>query len=221
MQKNEVILMPLPMIHLSVAVNIEGIIKPEQRPVFLLGSISPDAIHMRLGADKEDKSKTHCIGKTRDETLENVRAMLRQAKIMCEEELKIFILGYCTHILTDVIWADTVQKDFINKVVKVNSQVDPKPLYYNETDHIDFNIFRNSAWRERVWKQLLTSKSPDCFQLLTLDEIEKWKIRTLTWFEDESKDTGITPQFITEDIIERFIIEATDFVHKEICTYRV
>lgn len=217
--KDEVISMPLPMIHLSVAVNIEGIIKPEKRPLFLLGSISPDAIHMRSGAGKEDKSKTHCISETRDGTLKNVRNMLRYSKMMLEDDIRIFILGYCAHILTDVIWSDTVLRDYLNKLAEVDLKNDSKSIYYKETDYIDFKIYREASWREQVWRQLLISKSPDCFELLTLEEIEKWKIRTLTWFEDEDKDPKINPQFIKEDIIERFITEASDFACKEILTY--
>lgn len=213
--------MPLPMIHLSVAVNVEKIITPEKMPMFLLGSISPDAIHMRAGADRVDKRKTHCIGETREETIENVRNMLSNSKSMKEENLKTFILGYCTHILTDVIWADTVHKGYINTLTDIGLKNQSKILYYKETDTIDFKIFREVWWRRQVWEQFSISEPPKGFDLLTFQELEKWKVRTLTWFEDEGKDPKITPQYITEDIIKTFISNASAFVYKEILTYGV
>lgn len=213
--------MPLPMIHLSVAINIERKMKLEKSPLFFLGSISPDAIHMRSGAGRDDKQKTHCIGETRDKTLDNVREMLRHAKSLNEGDLRTFILGYCAHILTDVVWADTVWKDYLNKLAQTDLQVNPKVLYYRETDYIDFKIFRESPWRENIWNKLSMTKSPDYMDLLTSEEIEKWKIRTLEWFEDEDKDPKIPPQFIKEAIIEKFISEATDLVYEEILTYGI
>ena len=51
--------MPLPMVHLSTAVKIntlQGLKSPE----FYLGSISPDAVHMRAGFVPNDKTRSHC-----------------------------------------------------------------------------------------------------------------------------------------------------------------
>ena len=51
--------MPLPMVHLSTAVKIntlQGLKSPE----FYLGSISPDAVHMRTGFVRDDKIRSHC-----------------------------------------------------------------------------------------------------------------------------------------------------------------
>lgn len=79
--------MPLPMIHLSVAVNIEKSLGLENSPLFFLGSISPDAIHMRIDSSSKDKNKIHYKGETKDESLENVRVMLKRARALEEEGL--------------------------------------------------------------------------------------------------------------------------------------
>ena len=57
--------MPLPMIHLAVAreyakasANFAGLINC---PEYYLGSISPDAVHMRPGTGKSDKGITHLL----------------------------------------------------------------------------------------------------------------------------------------------------------------
>jgi hypothetical protein len=211
--------MPLPMIHLSVALNIEKRLNLKNNPLFFLGSISPDAIHMRTGTVREDKGRTHHIGETRDKTLENVRNILELTKKMEDRELREFIFGYCTHILTDVLWTDTVWRDYIDKVADLYPKTEHRPLYYKETDYMDFKIFREAHWRERIWRELSACKSPDYFGILTSEEIEKWKVRTLTWFEDDKKDPKVPPLFIKEDIVEKFISEAADFVNSEIASY--
>ena len=55
--------MPLPMIHLAVAVGVHTLAGREPSAAFLLGSIAPDAIHMRDGADRSDKERTHLEGR--------------------------------------------------------------------------------------------------------------------------------------------------------------
>ena len=51
--------MPLPMVHLSTAVKI-NILQGVKSPEFYLGSISPDAVHMRDGFVLDNKTRSHC-----------------------------------------------------------------------------------------------------------------------------------------------------------------
>lgn len=51
--------MPLPMAHLAVAVRIQNLVDRNSFPNFLLGSIAPDAIHMRPGSGPDDKQRGH------------------------------------------------------------------------------------------------------------------------------------------------------------------
>jgi hypothetical protein len=62
-----------------------------------------------------------------------------------EEEMRVFLLGYCTHILTDVIWTDTVWRDYISRVTGICPESDFKILYYRETDYIDFKLYREAV----------------------------------------------------------------------------
>jgi hypothetical protein len=48
--------MPWPMVHFAIA---EKLFDHEPLPEFLLGSIAPDAIHMRENTTRQDKNKTH------------------------------------------------------------------------------------------------------------------------------------------------------------------
>jgi hypothetical protein len=58
--------MPLPMVHLAIAVRAHELMGSEPTPAFLLGSIAPDAIHMRPNATRDDKRKTHLLSDVAD-----------------------------------------------------------------------------------------------------------------------------------------------------------
>ncbi|MBN2627635.1 MAG: hypothetical protein JXA95_13285 [Spirochaetales bacterium] len=53
--------MPLPMIHLAVAREVQKNVKIWNLQAFLVGNIAPDAIHMRENTTLKDKSVTHLI----------------------------------------------------------------------------------------------------------------------------------------------------------------
>ncbi len=53
--------MPLPMVHLSTAVKINTL-QDLKSPEFYLGSISPDAVHMRTGFVRDDKARSQTYG---------------------------------------------------------------------------------------------------------------------------------------------------------------
>jgi hypothetical protein len=53
--------MPLPMVHLAVAVRVHEVESRVPSSAFLLGSIAPDAIHMRPGTGRDDKRRVHLV----------------------------------------------------------------------------------------------------------------------------------------------------------------
>lgn len=88
--------MPLPMIHLAVAreyakasANFAGLINC---PEYYLGSISPDAVHMRPGTGKSDKGITHLLSRAELE-LFGGRVIVGEHNI--EDQLPIFIFITC------------------------------------------------------------------------------------------------------------------------------
>jgi len=114
------------------------------------------------------------------------------------------------------VWIDTVYKNYRNTLALSKLEIEHRALYYKETDYIDFKLYREAPWRERIWNELSISKAMDFNDILTSEEIEKWKIRTLTWFDDDEKDPKIAPEFIKEDMIDEFIMKATEYINKEI-----
>jgi len=79
--------MPLPMVHLAVAVRLyeaQGVLPPSG---FLLGSLAPDAIHARPGTQRADKDVTHLLpGGDRQEFLARVRVFGERAGLSLERD---------------------------------------------------------------------------------------------------------------------------------------
>ena len=135
--------MPLPMVHLCIATNIFDYgFKEIDLPQFYLGTISPDAIHMRENSDRNDKSNTHLIpdGKkwtdiNENEYYEFIFEFIKRNKIFVNMS---FLWGYMIHILTDMHWTKNIHNDFINKYKNDAYPIqDERMAYYNDTDILD------------------------------------------------------------------------------------
>ncbi len=71
--------MPLPMVHLAVAIQMHRLEQRIPSPDFLLGSIAPDAIHMRPDTGREDKQRVH-LAEIPDPDHERVRLSMTQCQ---------------------------------------------------------------------------------------------------------------------------------------------
>ncbi|MDV2686963.1 hypothetical protein RYX56_21670, partial [Alkalihalophilus lindianensis] len=95
---------------------------------FYLGSISPDAIHMRSNADKSAKRKTHLtpIGQRRIEVndIDFVKSLPNFIKANQSKSDVDFLWGYCVHLLTDVYWIKRIYHKFVE-----DYRNDPSPVY--------------------------------------------------------------------------------------------
>jgi hypothetical protein len=198
--------MPLPMVHLFVT---ERIFKEKGIDInadFLLGSISPDAIHMRENTTRVDKQRTH-FGMGENSTVEdifhnNMRPFFDPLRE--NEQWFWFAKGYMSHVITDLFWQQTVFRDFKSKISgeQINNE---RSLYYMDTDQIDFNFYKKEPWRPSFWEVLGMSTAVDIPDILSAEEIEKWKMRTLHWFNDTAKEPRIEPAYITEEIVRQFV----------------
>jgi hypothetical protein len=197
--------MPLPMIHLSIAQHMSATAPHCASPDFLLGSIAPDAIHTRPGSSRADKDVTHLTPPGErfcDEAA--IVALVRQYKA------SDFALGYAAHLLADNLWMPAIIDPWRAQVSVTEGSPTERELYYQDTDQIDFNIYRAAAWRPAVWDALAQAEAPDLAPLLSAGEIDAWRSRTLHWFEDSSKEPGIAPQHITDAMAQDFIQAASE-----------
>lgn len=198
--------MPLPMVHLAIAVQAHTLANRRLTPAFVLGSLAPDAIHMRPGTDRDDKARVH-LGlwqMSEPEALERIQNLMDEN---CSEEngLDPFVGGYAAHLLTDYWWLQAFARPFFERFSSDTPSEERREWYYRETDQVDFNLYRCAAWRQAVWRMLAEACAPDFSPYLSADEIDGWRQRTLDWFEKLKQEPGILPQFITDEVVADFI----------------
>ncbi|MFF2886916.1 hypothetical protein [Paenibacillus sp. NPDC057967] len=222
--------MPLPMVHLSVARNIvEKGFKVVDLSQFYLGSISPDAIHMRSSSDKFAKRKTHLnpidqrrLNVNEIDYVKSLSGFIKENQSKTDVD---FLWGYCFHLLTDVYWIKRIYHKFAE-----NYKNDPSPVldmdgaYYNDTEILDQMIFKESSWKVGVWQHLQAAKTSDFLDLLTAQEINLWKERTLKWFVGGESKLNNPIRYFTKVDIEDFILACSESIRNDIssiiCTQR-
>ena len=176
--------MPLPMVHLGTAHGMieEGLLHVRDFPAFYLGSIAPDGVHMRKDPGPEAKVASH-LGTRHTSDLTPVAMFLQRHK---GRENADFFLGYVVHVLTDAYWNELVYGPYTARY-----GADPSPVqtvrqaYYSDTDQIDLLLYRELPWRERVWEYLRQARGQDVGEVLSGQEADLWKDRTLNWYAQQ------------------------------------
>lgn len=209
--------MPLPMVHLNIANLITDSLQGQaDRGSFYLGNIAPDSIHMREGTTRDDKEYTHFNPKDEGDYVGGLKELyLSYMQQRADEGWKWFVRGYFMHVMTDYYWFRSVHPEFVERVNKEDlsigtsrSKEELARLYYQETDQIDFDLYRGSSWSEEVWQVLNSSLGYNMTDRLTADEIVRWRDHTFSFLNGE--EPGITPEFITGERVQVFVEESVE-----------
>ena len=191
--------MPLPMVHLSVAMRLCAQLGYAASPSFLLGNLAPDAIHMRESASIEDKRRVHFRAQEaagdRAAVIATVWAAVPPLDDPdAQQRTNEQAAGYLAHLLTDYHWtADIVRPEQARQADAGMARDEIRALYYRETDQIDFDLYDQQPWRPQVWGLLAAARPMDLSGLLTAGEIDGWRQRTLHWFGETIQAPGIAP----------------------------
>ena len=210
--------MPLPMVHLAVAVRMRELQGLALTPAFLLGSISPDAIHMRPATGPDDKLRVH-LRDAPDADHLRVRTLLLRHWAE-RSSAADFAEGYAAHLLTDRLWIDTVFASFRASIPADLTRQEYRALYYRDTDQIDLELHHRMPWRPQVWRRLAAAEARDFFPLLTAEEIERWQQRTLDWYDKLKGEPGIKPLYITLAAVQAFIERAAETTVRQFANWR-
>lgn len=211
--------MPLPMVHFAVAVQLGERSGQFPSAEFLLGSIAPDAIHMRPQIQYVAKLITHLLQPADTPDHAHVRDLLNQYADM-PAPYPVFTAGYVAHLLTDRFWTRTIGEPVFARLADID-EASRRSLYYRETDQIDCNLYHHMPWQQEVWSRLQHYAAPDFSPLLSSSEIDLWRERTLRWFEDPAHEPHITPQYLTDRLVADFILQAAQYVEKQFCDWQV
>jgi hypothetical protein len=208
--------MPLPMVHLAVANQVQMKLGIKYRSDFYVGNIAPDAIHMRDNTTQKDKSETHLYFKDFDdiEKMKNdIEAFYLNEFNLNNEKHNIFTLGYCSHLITDYHWFKSIFKLFENRLPSNIEDDEIRSSYYFDTDHIDSKIYNWSGWTSNIMKELKCPQSHSN-KFLSEEEINKWTERTINWFSSNRFNPEKETHFLSYDEIVKFIDGTSENVAK-------
>lgn len=207
--------MPLPMVHLAIAVQLCQQHNKPLAPPFLLGSLAPDAIHMRANTTRDDKRVTHFLRP--DQTLdEEQMASILARNGGASMPWLLFTAGYVAHVLTDIYWRERVAVPLRPSIPPELTSAERRALYYRETDYVDWDLYHHAPWRRAVWEALAQAELMAFTPLLTADEIDQWRTRTRHWFDQPPAQPLTAPRFFTPALVADFIDRATSWLSQEL-----
>lgn len=206
--------MPFPMVHLGVAKKLSDAMEISNKESFYLGVIAPDAVHMRESFKGEDKMLSHLYNTDLEIWRENLNKFIG-------ENLKgknlDFFMGYSTHILTDIHWEKTVYSRFKARFNKdTTSALNERQAYCNDTDKLDFELFKKLTYRPEIWKYLSNSIAIDVEGIVSAKEIKDWNIRVLHWYDSGESKYRDQIKYISYDELLNFIADTSMKICKDI-----
>jgi len=197
--------MPLPMIHLAVVMAMAENEPIYDEPQHLLGSLAPDAIHMRPGWTREDKVRIHL--RRYDGSLSPDVGSLLSASATAPQGQRDLAEGYAIHLLTDWLWLNDVVAELRSALGPVSLDA-LRAVYYADLDPLDAWLYQTKSWRPLVWNKLETAEALDLPGLVTAEEIDGWRRRTLAWFDDRAGESIADGRHITRARVEGFVARA-------------
>ncbi|MHC1694900.1 MAG: hypothetical protein AB9835_06460 [Eubacteriales bacterium] len=200
--------MPLPMVHFQAAYKIEEQFNVKNRAEYYLGSISPDAVHMRSDFKREIKGTSHLWDADKAKHRENVRKFLHENSGGLNAD---YFKGYCVHILTDICWEGSVYALYKSRFSEdKNPLQDERWAYFNDTDQLDFLLHMEWIHTPEIWDLLKGINISLADTFVSDKEVNAWNERTLHWYDSGESQHKNPIKYITIRDIENFIME-TDF----------
>ncbi len=186
--------MALPIIHLLVAhAWADGKEAYVENPSYYLGSIAPDAIHMREGTTRLHKTIMH-LGIWDDWDSSRVTTYWA-------ERMNPFDIGYGLHVLTDFAWT-RFYHDTYPALLNEKGKTIPS-LYYKDCDMIDNRLRKTHPLIPKIWDMLGKADPPSNHPLLSIDEIHRWTERVLSFYDAMPDDWP--PEIITLEGVIDFV----------------
>ncbi|TYP73329.1 zinc dependent phospholipase C family protein [Paenibacillus methanolicus] len=193
--------MPYPMVHFAIA---SALWSQQPRPGFVIGSIAPDAVHVRGQVTRREKGMTHFVAEDQFPPLEALKEKcLHYIGLHPELDWKDYILGYIAHIYADIRWTETVYADFEKAYQGEREQI--RRTYNVESDQAEFELMRKAEWADVILNQLQTAQAYAIEPLLTDREVSQYRDIKLAWLRNKDNEPRIAPGYLREDVIRPFV----------------
>ncbi len=163
--------MPPPMVHLLVARKYsEEFPKLGINPEFYLGNIAPDAVYTRSDYSSILKDISH-LNNWKANQKENVFVFYSKSN------KSPYLLGYCLHILTDIITGDIFRLRFNEKGIPMDLQ---ESIYHKEIELFSQSLYCDSEFSKYVFSMLDQSHPYPVDELVTQVDVQKEKAYVTT-----------------------------------------
>ena len=205
--------MAQPMMHLLIADKIytKKFISIHSYGDFLLGSIAPDAVHVKENYTREIKKISHY-------KFNNKSHMSYFDTFIYEYhtfENKDFVVGYLVHLLSDMIWYHSIRVPFKEEFLKAPSQnMSMNEAYYADCEQIEQLMFlEKNAFH--IIEAIKRSKAYSLEGLIDAKDVKAWKEKLIFDYNNKNNDLHHT-KYISEqhirDYIENCAEECTEYL---------
>ena len=196
--------MPIISIHEEVALLIAKKYKELDTNDFYLGAMAPDSVNLEFFAPKEDRWTAHLRKRDLTDWRINLRKYYDKNK---NNYPRAFILGYITHVLTDIIY-DDLYYDNIKELEDADNIPDELSHQVQGTDMEHYSSI--SRYKDEIKEKL---KAIDKFY-----EILIITTKTMELFRDKELNKNyevIEPKYINEQLL----VDITNSVIEELEDY--
>ncbi|NOU93256.1 hypothetical protein GC093_08495 [Paenibacillus sp. LMG 31456] len=198
--------MPWPMVHFAIAAKVASL---EPSPSFLLGSIAPDAIHMRDHATRKEKGITHLVSEDKFPSIEILkRECLSYLSLNINLDWKEYILGYFAHIYADIRWTDTLYAEFEREYYGDKNEI--RKIYNQEVSQVEFNLLRSEDWAQKVLKNLQLAHVFADTPFVTQNEVSQYRDVKIEWLLDDRNEPKFKNIYFKEEAVRKFILNTSN-----------
>lgn len=191
--------MPTLLFHEKIASELKKRISKIDTPEFYLGCIAPDAVSLNGFAERDIRYAAHLRDSSFDIWRQNLQAFF--IKQLTELNTQ-FLLGYVTHILTDIIFDEHFYWD-IRKKLAENGIADYKQ---HERLNIELNLYEGTqlelSWFNYVLDMLARAKA-EAINDIPEKTIIAWNRKIMGQFKQMEKTVG--SMYITDALVDNFV----------------
>ncbi|GMK41293.1 hypothetical protein PCCS19_43490 [Paenibacillus sp. CCS19] len=193
--------MPWPMVHFAISDQLHN---GTPAPELLIGSIGPDAIHARGSISREEKGLTHLVYQGIMPTKEMIGDKYDSYVSMnTTKEWRDFVLGYFSHIYTDLRWTETLYSDFeLAYGGEPNAQ---RGTYNSEVSQVEFDLIRSTDRLDKWIKLLKGTEGYSIDPYVTGQEVRQYRDEKIAWLLEAGNEPRITPVYFTLERVLQFI----------------
>ncbi|MBD5474229.1 MAG: hypothetical protein HDR20_15450 [Lachnospiraceae bacterium] len=193
--------MAQPMMHLLIADKIyEKFSSIHSYGDFLLGSIAPDAVHVKENYTREIKDISHYRFNSKSH-IDYFDTFINEYNT---SENNDFVIGYLVHLLSDMIWYHSIRVPFKEEFQKAPSQdMSMNEAYYTDCEQIEQLMF----WEKnvpRIMGAINKGKAYSLEGLIDAEDVIVWKEKLIFDYNNK-KNILVHTKYISELNIRDYI----------------